>query len=382
MDKKNCKRDIFVVKKIPRRQLWKLCKRRNKKKILRRRLWKLCKRRKKKKKLQGRKKIQRDCCENFARVEDWRNKTKGATVKSLQEKKKKKKIQGDCKKYCKRFFWWSKIQKQNQEHYRWKKEEERRSRKMLHQSINPWPQRARQPKTPILILPSAQLIWQVQRESNPSLPPSCSKSCFSWQICQSTTLSLPPSLCVPSLQLAFSLSYFPTTLHEPFFFIGNLPISALVLFHHVYSSLDCFPTPSWASHRYKSANLSFFLLFPSLQLWFQNNCWSFSWQSVSLSCYSISTALISEQQLQELFMAICQSLLLFHLYSSDFRTTARAFHGNLSISFLFHLYSSDFACSIIILEELLWQLVFVQSSFDGFALDVFVWFFFVAHALL
>jgi hypothetical protein len=75
-------------------------------------------------------------------------------------------------------------------------------------------------------------------------------------------------------------------------------------------------------------------------------------------------------------MAICQSLLLFHLYSSDFRTTARAFHGNLSISFLFHLYSSDFACSIIILKELLWQLVFVQSSFDGFALDVFVWFFF------
>lgn len=51
-------------------------------------------------------------------------------------------------------------------------------------------------------------------------------------------------------------------------------------------------------------------------------------------------------------MAICQSLLLFHLYSSDF------------------------ACSIIILKELLWQLVFVQSSFDGFALDVFVWFFF------
>jgi hypothetical protein len=84
-----------------------------------------------------------------------------------------------------------------------------------------------------------------------------------------------------------------------------------------------------------------------------------------------------------LFMAICQSLLLFHLYSSDFRTTtARAFHGNLSISFLFDLYSSDFACSVIILEELLWQIVFVQSSFDGFALDVFVWFFFVAHALL
>jgi hypothetical protein len=40
-------------------------------------------------------------------------------VKTLQEqkKKKKKKIQGDCEKYCKRFFWWSKIQKQNQEHY-------------------------------------------------------------------------------------------------------------------------------------------------------------------------------------------------------------------------------------------------------------------------
>jgi hypothetical protein len=120
--------------------------------------------------------------------------------------------------------------------------------------------------------------------------------------------SLSLSLSVPSLQVAFSPSYFPTTLHEPFFFIGNLPISALVLFHHVYSSLDCFPTPSWASHRYKSANLSFFLLFPSLQLWFQNNCWSFSWQSVSLSCCSISTSLISEQQLQELFMAICQSL--------------------------------------------------------------------------
>lgn len=103
VDKKNCKRDIFVVKKIPRRQLWKLCKRRNKKKILRRRLWKLCKRRKTKKKLQRRKEIQRDCCENFARVEDWRNKTKGGTVKSLQEKKKKK-IQGDCKKVLQGIF--------------------------------------------------------------------------------------------------------------------------------------------------------------------------------------------------------------------------------------------------------------------------------------